>query len=99
MSFATSDNGVSEALGLEQHQARVSDGLDAEVPTESLAVASTLGTDITALALHKDMRDISNGVSGTNAVDMERGERENKTAILEFAKAVQRPNETFSVDV
>lgn len=59
---------LSDAMGLSQHQAKVSNGIAAETPVASLAAALTLGVDFVGLDVHKDMRDVAYN-SGSPALD------------------------------
>jgi hypothetical protein len=47
----------AEVLGLAQHQAKTSNGVDVETAVDSLAAAETLGIDYTGLDVHKQWRD------------------------------------------
>ena len=68
ITFATGT--ASEALGLQQHQGLISDGLEEETPVDSLTVVENKGTDFIGLVLHKDMRDVIAGATGANIADI-----------------------------
>ena len=70
ISFATSTDGTSSALGWEQHQALVSDGIDPETPVDSLAAILSQGIDFIGLVTHKSYRDASGGATGTDTADI-----------------------------
>ena len=59
---------LAEAMGLLAHQSVLSQGVDAESPLESLAVAAAAGIEYVGLVLHKDYRDIL--VADANALPL-----------------------------
>lgn len=68
ITFAT---GLSaNALGWEQHQGLISDGVDIETPVQSLAAALSQGIYFIGLVTHKSMRDTSAAAEGTNTTDI-----------------------------
>lgn len=75
VSFADGATGIgsdnaAEKLGLEQHQAKISEGFKAETPVEALAVSHSLGIDFTGLVNHAKYRDKSGLAEGTNTLDI-----------------------------
>lgn len=75
ISFADGSTGAgtvdaAEALGLEQHQGKVSAGIDAESPVQALAETLTLGIDYTGLVTHKKYRDNLSGGDGEKTLDI-----------------------------
>ena len=68
ISFSVGD--TANALGFEQHQGLISDGIDAETPVDSLAAALSKGIEFIGLVTHKSMRDTSAQATGTNTVDI-----------------------------
>lgn len=68
ITFATA--GIQEELGLAQHQAIVSDGIDPETPVDALAVILSKGIEFIGLDLHKEYRDQTGQATGTNTTDI-----------------------------
>lgn len=61
---------AAEALGLEQHQGKISTGIVAETPVDALGVAVAQGIDFTGLVTHKKYRDVTGGATGENTLDV-----------------------------
>jgi len=75
ITFADGSTGVgtsnaAEALGLEQHQGKLSSGIAAETPVEALGEAVAQGIDFTGLVTHKKYRDVTGGATGENTLDI-----------------------------
>lgn len=66
------DSDAARALGLQQNQAKLSLGIDAETALEALAAADSLGIEAVGLVTHKKFRDDSAGVldSGNSTEDI-----------------------------
>ncbi len=84
ITFADGDTGsgtsnAADALGLEQHQARISPkGLAAESPVQALTMAVSNGTDFTGLVTHKKYRDQTGEAEGYNTLDIGKWANGNK---------------------
>lgn len=61
---------AAEALGFLAHQAKASDGLDAETPVESLAAAESQGIEFVGLVTDKSFRDVLAGNVGTTTLEI-----------------------------
>ena len=61
---------AAEALGLEQHQGKVSDGIDAETAVGGLAANLSAGIEFIGLVTHKKYRDVTGGAVGDNTADV-----------------------------
>ena len=75
ITFATGDTGVgtanaAEALGLEQHQGLIAEGIAAETPVAGLAAGLATGVEWTGLVTHKKYRDVLSGASGTTTLEI-----------------------------
>jgi len=64
------DVDAASALGLAQHQGKVSLGINAETPVEGLANALSMGIDFTGLVTHKKYRDVAGQADGNNTADI-----------------------------
>lgn len=75
ITFADGDTGAgavnaAEALGLEQHQGKISQGFAAESPVQALGNVVANGTDFTGLVTHKKYRDITGTDNGNSTEDI-----------------------------
>lgn len=61
---------AAEALGLEQQQGLIAEGIDAETPVQALAEALGTGVEWTGLVTHKKYRDVLTGDSGTTTLEI-----------------------------
>lgn len=68
LTFASGTN--ADDLGFSQHLGTLSQGLDAETPVQSLAVAVDMGIDFVGLVTHKKYRDSTAQAEGSNTVDI-----------------------------
>jgi hypothetical protein len=61
---------AGEVLGLEPHQALASEGVSAETPNESLAIADASGIEFIGLVTHVDFRDVLSGSTGSTTLEI-----------------------------
>lgn len=61
---------TSDALGMSQHQAVLSQGLDAETPVAALGAALSLGMETVGLVTNKKYRDVTGQSAGENTEDI-----------------------------
>ncbi len=61
---------AAEALGLEQHQGKLSTGIAAENAVGALGAAVAQGIEFTGLVTHKKYRDVTGGANGENTLDI-----------------------------
>lgn len=61
---------AAQALGLEQHQGKISAGLAAETPVDALAAALSQGIDFVGLVTHKKYRDVLSGATGETTLEI-----------------------------
>ena len=66
----TGASNVADALGLEQHQGVISQGIDAETPIDALSSVIANGTEFTGLVTHKKYRDVISGDEGTTTLEI-----------------------------
>lgn len=66
--FATGN--IAEALGFAQWQGSISQGLDVETVTTSLAASLNKGIDWVGTDLDASLRDVTGGTSGNNTLDI-----------------------------
>ena len=73
ITFADGDTGAgtsnaAEALGLEQHQGKLSAGIASETPVQALGQSIAQGLGYTGLVTHKKYRDNTGGAEGTDTI-------------------------------
>jgi len=68
ITFATGD--AATAMGLEQHQGAVSQGIEIESPVTALAETLSAGIPFVGLVTHKKYRDVSAASEGENTADI-----------------------------
>jgi len=75
ISFADGSTGIGDsdaasALGLGQHQGKISAGLAAETPVQALGKIIATGVEFTGLVTHKKYRDVLSGSTGNTTLDI-----------------------------
>lgn len=104
ISFADGELGVgtinaAEALGLEQHQGKISLGLNAETPVQALAEVVSLGTDFTGLVTHKKYRDVLAGDTGTTTLEIGQWATAAKKIFCNTSNDLSVLNSAISTDI
>ncbi len=69
-SVGAGTSNAAEALGLEQHQGKLSAGLAVETPVDALGAVLAQGTDFTGLVTHKKYRDVLSGTTGETTLEI-----------------------------
>lgn len=97
ITFATGD--VAEALGFEQYQGLVSDGVDVETPIDSLAAVLTKGTDFVGLVTHKDFRDVLAGDAGETTLEIAQWAEAAKKIFFNTSNSLAVLNSAINTDI
>jgi len=97
ITFGTGD--VAEAIGIAQHQGKVSNGIDAETPVDSLAATATAGIDFVGLVTHKDFRDVLSGATGETTLEVATWAEAAKKIFFNTTNSLSVLNSAITTDI
>lgn len=89
---------AASALGLAQDKGVISDGVDIEATTASLAAAVTKGIDFVGLELHKDLRDKTSQTTGNNTLDIANWAEAAKKIFMNTTNSLATLNSAITTD-
>ncbi len=97
ITFGTGD--VAEAIGIAQHQGKISNGIDAETPVESLAAVLNTGTEFVGLVTHKDFRDVLSGATGETTLEIAQWAEAAKKIFCNTSNSLAVLNSALTTDI